>query len=160
MMPSCVSSCTEPRSVRRQLPISFPQRPSRPPRRPILRHCDRKLVVVTLLDSAFTKRHTRNPFRIRIYENCRGSGGINRKSSQERGSDRSSPGTALTPLECAVPKKGGRGVVGFLRDRRRCGPARWRTPPRTRRNIWASVIVRDREPSEGACILDGRRGHR
>src|SRR5690242_6589384 len=30
MIPSCVSSCTEPRSVRRQLPISFPQGPSRP----------------------------------------------------------------------------------------------------------------------------------
>src|SRR5579864_1561923 len=68
----CVSSCTEPRIVRRQLPISSPLGPSRPPRHPILRHGDRKLVVVTLLDSAFTKRHTRNSFRMCIYENCRG----------------------------------------------------------------------------------------
>jgi hypothetical protein len=60
-----------PRSVR-QLPISFPQGPSRPRMRPILRPCDRKPVAVTLLDSAFTKRHTRNSFRMCIYENCRG----------------------------------------------------------------------------------------
>src|SRR5690349_2664271 len=60
MIPYCVSFCTEPRSVRRQLPISFPQGPSRPPMRSILRHCDRKLVAVTLLDSAFTKRHTQS----------------------------------------------------------------------------------------------------
>ncbi len=72
MISSCVSSCTQPRSVRRQLPFSFPLGPSRPPMRPILRHGDRKPVAVTTLDSAFTKRHTRNSFRMRIYENCRG----------------------------------------------------------------------------------------
>src|SRR5689334_13520469 len=60
MIPSCVISCTEPRSVRPQLPFSFPQGPSRPPIRPILLHRDRKLVAVTLLDSAFTKRQTQS----------------------------------------------------------------------------------------------------
>src|SRR5690242_13288445 len=74
MIHSCVSSCTEPRSVRRQPPISLPQGPSGPPRRPTLRPRDRKLVAVTLLHSAFTKRHTRNFFRMCIYENCRGGG--------------------------------------------------------------------------------------
>src|SRR5579864_1157632 len=57
---ACPELLGEPRRVRRQLPISFPQEPSRPPMPPSLRPCDRKLVAVTLLDSAFTKRHTQS----------------------------------------------------------------------------------------------------
>jgi hypothetical protein len=91
MIPSCVSSCTEPRSVRRQLPISLPQGPSRPPMPPILRHGDRKRVAVTLLDSAFTKRHTRNSFRMSIYENCRGVPSFFLAQSRREGLFRNSP---------------------------------------------------------------------
>jgi len=48
---------------------------------------------------------SRNPFLFRLLHCCRGwVGGANARPSQEGGSNRSSSGSALSPLECAVPR--------------------------------------------------------